>query len=184
MELQKAATPRRAGWPCSLRAAPWMEGAPAQRDCRRRRLCALTSIPTGITRRSRAATFMPWSLSVGPTEAESRSASITARFVRADMAWTGHRSPAEILAAGDIVYVRVTAVEPEHTVATGAGAGLRRAGRAGGHRQQHRRNSRHGRRPRLRRIEIQSRHPGSAADRLILQALRLLGGRGAGRDAG
>jgi penicillin-binding protein 1A len=30
------------------------------------------------------------------------------------MAWTTHRSPSEILAAGDIVYVRVTAVEPDH----------------------------------------------------------------------
>ena len=30
------------------------------------------------------------------------------------MAWTGHRSPNEILSVGDIVYVRVTAVEPEH----------------------------------------------------------------------
>ncbi len=31
----------------------------------------------------------------------------------ADMAWTGHRSPNEILSVGDVVYVRVTAVEPE-----------------------------------------------------------------------
>jgi penicillin-binding protein 1A len=31
----------------------------------------------------------------------------------ADMVWTGHRSPNEILATGDIVYVRVTAVEAE-----------------------------------------------------------------------
>ena len=32
----------------------------------------------------------------------------------ADMAWTGHRSPGEILSAGDIVYVRVFAVQPDH----------------------------------------------------------------------
>jgi penicillin-binding protein 1A len=30
------------------------------------------------------------------------------------MAWTRHRSPNEILSAGDIIYVRVTAVVPEH----------------------------------------------------------------------
>ena len=31
----------------------------------------------------------------------------------ADMAWTRHRSPGEILSIGDIAYVRVTAVQPE-----------------------------------------------------------------------
>jgi penicillin-binding protein 1A len=34
----------------------------------------------------------------------------------AEMAWTKHRSPNEILSVGDIVYVRVTAVDPEHTL--------------------------------------------------------------------
>jgi penicillin-binding protein 1A len=32
----------------------------------------------------------------------------------ADMTWTGFHSPSEILATGDIVYVRVTDVEPDH----------------------------------------------------------------------
>ncbi len=34
----------------------------------------------------------------------------TAQITAADMAWTGHKSPVEILSRGDIVYVRVTAV--------------------------------------------------------------------------
>jgi len=32
----------------------------------------------------------------------------------ADMAWTRHRSPAEILSVGDVVYVRIIGVQPEH----------------------------------------------------------------------
>ncbi len=99
------------------------------------------------------------------------------------MAWTGHRSPNEILAIGDIVYVRVTAVEPDHKVQlaleqdSGAQAALVAIDNNTG--------------------EIRAMVGGrdfdeskfnratqaSAADRLVVQALRLRGGGGAGRNA-
>ena len=50
---------------------------------------------------------------VMPAEADIKIGKYQAKIRPADMAWTGHRSPNEILSVGDIVYVRVTAVEPE-----------------------------------------------------------------------
>jgi penicillin-binding protein 1A len=46
-------------------------------------------------------------------EAEIKIGKYRGQIRPADMAWTAHRSPIEILSVGDIVYVRVTAVEPE-----------------------------------------------------------------------
>jgi penicillin-binding protein 1A len=52
--------------------------------------------------------------SVTQGEAEIKLGKYHGQIRSANMAWTGHRSPNEILAAGDIVYVRVTGVEPEN----------------------------------------------------------------------
>jgi penicillin-binding protein 1A len=46
-------------------------------------------------------------------EAEIKIGKYRGQIRPADIAWTGYRSPNEILAAGDIIYVRVTAVEPD-----------------------------------------------------------------------
>ena len=51
---------------------------------------------------------------VSPAEAEIKIGKYQAQIRAPEMAWTGHRSPNEILSTGDIVYVRVTAVEPDH----------------------------------------------------------------------
>ena len=51
---------------------------------------------------------------VSQSEAEIKIGKYRGQIRAPDMAWTGHRSPNEILALGDIVYVRVTAVEPDH----------------------------------------------------------------------
>ncbi len=51
-----------------------------------------------------------------PAEAEIKIGKYHGQIRAAEMAWTGHHSPNEILAIGDIVYVRVTAVEPDHKV--------------------------------------------------------------------
>jgi penicillin-binding protein 1A len=50
---------------------------------------------------------------VTPGEADIKIGKYHGQIRPADMAWTGHRSPNEILSVGDIVYVRVTALEPE-----------------------------------------------------------------------
>ena len=52
-------------------------------------------------------------MSVTQGEAEIKIGKYRGQIRPADMVWTGHRSPNEILATGDIVYVHVTAVEPE-----------------------------------------------------------------------
>ena len=52
--------------------------------------------------------------SVTQAQAEVRIGKYRGEIRPADMAWTSHRSPNEILSTGDIIYVRVTAVEPEH----------------------------------------------------------------------
>jgi penicillin-binding protein 1A len=51
--------------------------------------------------------------SVNQAEAQIKIGKYHGLIRPADMVWTSHRSPNEILATGDIVYVRVTAVEPE-----------------------------------------------------------------------
>jgi penicillin-binding protein 1A len=48
---------------------------------------------------------------VSAAEAEVKIGRYTGVIRPANMAWTTHRSPSEILAAGDVVYVRVVAVE-------------------------------------------------------------------------
>jgi penicillin-binding protein 1A len=55
-------------------------------------------------------------LVIGVTEtgAEIKIGKYSGQIRPADMVWTKYRSPNEILATGDIVYVRVTAVEAEH----------------------------------------------------------------------
>jgi penicillin-binding protein 1A len=53
-------------------------------------------------------------MGVTQAEAEIKIGKYHGLIRPADMAWTGHRSPNEILATGDVVYVRVTAVEPDH----------------------------------------------------------------------
>jgi len=51
---------------------------------------------------------------VDQMEAEIKIGKYHGQIRPADMVWTGHHSPNEILALGDIVYVRVTGVEPEN----------------------------------------------------------------------
>jgi len=51
-------------------------------------------------------------LAVTPTEAEVKIGRYRGVIRAAAMNWTGHRSPAEILSAGDEVYVRVLSVDP------------------------------------------------------------------------
>ena len=53
---------------------------------------------------------------VTPLQAQIRIGKYRGAIRAAEMAWTGHRSPSEILSTGDIVYVRVSAVEPGHTL--------------------------------------------------------------------
>jgi penicillin-binding protein 1A len=50
---------------------------------------------------------------VSQAEAEVKIGKYRGQIRTPEIAWTGHRSPNEILAAGDIIYVRVTAVEPD-----------------------------------------------------------------------
>ncbi len=50
---------------------------------------------------------------VAQGEAEIKIGKYQGLIHPADMAWTGHHSPLDILSVGDIVYVRVTAVGPE-----------------------------------------------------------------------
>ncbi|MDR3765401.1 MAG: PBP1A family penicillin-binding protein [Acidobacteriota bacterium] len=50
----------------------------------------------------------------GKNEAEIKIGKYTATIHPADMIWTQYKTPGEILATGDIVYVRVTAVDGEH----------------------------------------------------------------------
>ena len=64
-----------------------------------------------------------------------------------------------------------------------AGAGIRRAGRAAGARQLHRRHQGHGGRTRLRAIEVQPRHAGLAPGRLVVQAVHLYRSHRSGHDA-
>ena len=49
---------------------------------------------------------------VSPTQAELKIGKYTATLRPAEMAWTTHRNPSEILAVGDVAYVRVLLVEP------------------------------------------------------------------------
>ncbi len=49
---------------------------------------------------------------VSPTQVELKIGKYTATLRPAEMAWTTHRNPAEILAVGDVAYVRVLQVEP------------------------------------------------------------------------
>jgi penicillin-binding protein 1A len=49
---------------------------------------------------------------VSPTQAEFKIGKYTATLRPAEMAWTTHRNPSEILAVGDVAYVRVLLVEP------------------------------------------------------------------------
>jgi penicillin-binding protein 1A len=53
-------------------------------------------------------------ISVTQTEAEIKIGKYRGQIRPPGMTWTGHRSPNEILSVGDIVYVRVTGVEPDH----------------------------------------------------------------------
>lgn len=50
----------------------------------------------------------------GKNEAEIKIGKYAATIRPADMTWTQYKTPGEILATGDIVYVRVTAVDGEH----------------------------------------------------------------------
>jgi len=51
---------------------------------------------------------------VNQSEAEIKIGKYHGQIRPADMAWTHHKSPLEILATGDIIYVRVVSVEPDH----------------------------------------------------------------------
>jgi penicillin-binding protein 1A len=52
---------------------------------------------------------------VTPAAANIKLGRYTAQITPAEMAWTQHKSPAEILAVGDIVYVRITSLAPDNT---------------------------------------------------------------------
>ncbi len=52
--------------------------------------------------------------SVAQGEATVKVGKYRGQIRPADMSWTGHHSPNEILSVGDVVYVRVSAVELEH----------------------------------------------------------------------
>jgi len=50
---------------------------------------------------------------VTPSAADIKFSRYSAQIAPADMSWTEHKSPAEILAIGDIVYVKVNSVSPQ-----------------------------------------------------------------------
>jgi penicillin-binding protein 1A len=50
---------------------------------------------------------------IGANDAELRLASYRATLGPAEIAWTGHRTVAEILARGDLVYVKIVSVTPD-----------------------------------------------------------------------
>jgi len=53
---------------------------------------------------------------VTPAQAAIKIGRYQGQIRPAEMVWTGHHSPNEILATGDIVYVHVIAVAPDHTL--------------------------------------------------------------------
>ncbi len=54
--------------------------------------------------------------SVSKKSATVKFGRYTAQIAPADMAWTGHRSPDDILARGDLVYIRIVSLPPERAV--------------------------------------------------------------------
>jgi penicillin-binding protein 1A len=99
-----------------------------------------------------------------PNEIDARIGSEQIILLPDDWQWTGQRYADALVKPGDIIYVQLS-----DTVS----AGLRRPGRAAGHRQHHRRHSGHGGRPRLRALAVQPRDAGGKTSRLQFQALRL-----------
>ena len=123
---------------------------------------------------------------VSASSATVRLGRITGSIDSAAIKWTGRKSPADILSVGDIVYARVLSLGFP-TRAAGASVGADEGTRVQLALEQdsgvqgallaldnaERRDSRHGRRTRLRGFQVQPRNPGFAADGLVLQTLRL-----------
>ena len=122
--------------------------------------------------------------SVDPTSATVKFGRYDAMLGLSEIAWTQRKSVAEH--AGRRRHCLRQGSDPDGRgpCARLAGTGLRRAGGAAGPGQQHRRHQGDGRRPRLRRLQVQPRHPGHAAGGVLVQAIRLYRRRRQRRHSG
>ncbi len=121
-------------------------------------------------------------VAVTPASATLKFGRYSATLAPADASWIHRRLP-DILKPGDIAYVKIISLTSGRESASQPGRRLRCAGRAGRNRQCHGRDQSHGRRTRFQSLQVQSRHPGAAPGRVVLQAVRLHRGHRSRRHA-